>query len=374
MSFILWYFSLLLSILIITTIAKHPPSESTFSFEGTYNLRIGAEDRSLSVCEEPDSGVIFWGLSKIRSGKPGANTIDYVYAVGRDQSGMEKILYKKNKYMYEAECDSFWFKEEDDGARLIQYYLRYNPGEKYSQRYSLSTAKVTDDPTSIDSIYYLDKISDQVLGECFIYGDLTFDDIQIQYPTTYQSNDLTELGLCREKKTCYLIRIQKDSQNICSGIYEPETNEFYGVTAIDPMVPINYQWGKKLQIYVVKTTNPNCVRLSVLNVAEFYGDGENTHLVSSKCIASNLGFMLRLNQIDNIYGIDCPQTGPAPTTPPPTDICMEPKDEGTCNHFIKRYYYDQNRHKCKSFQYSGCGGNKNNFQSKTDCNKACKWI
>uniref|UniRef100_A0A2H1VZV7 SFRICE_029634 n=1 Tax=Spodoptera frugiperda TaxID=7108 RepID=A0A2H1VZV7_SPOFR len=40
--------------------------------------------------------------------------------------------------------------------------------------------------------------------------------------------------------------------------------------------------------------------------------------------------------------------------------------------YYKRYYYNKKERDCLSFIYSGCGGTKNNFQTRADCKKACK--
>uniref|UniRef100_A0A914ICG3 BPTI/Kunitz inhibitor domain-containing protein n=1 Tax=Globodera rostochiensis TaxID=31243 RepID=A0A914ICG3_GLORO len=52
-------------------------------------------------------------------------------------------------------------------------------------------------------------------------------------------------------------------------------------------------------------------------------------------------------------------------------ICTLPVVVGTCTAFVTRYYFDASTGKCKSFQYSGCGGNANNFQSLQSCHSTC---
>ncbi|KAL3072028.1 hypothetical protein niasHT_035710 [Heterodera trifolii] len=52
-------------------------------------------------------------------------------------------------------------------------------------------------------------------------------------------------------------------------------------------------------------------------------------------------------------------------------ICTLPLVVGTCTAFVTRYYFDASSGKCKPFQYSGCGGNENNFQSLQSCHSTC---
>ena len=49
---------------------------------------------------------------------------------------------------------------------------------------------------------------------------------------------------------------------------------------------------------------------------------------------------------------------------------MKP-DPGSCTSFKYRYYYDVQSAKCLHLNYSGCGGNNNNFDSFLDCLDAC---
>ncbi|GBL76652.1 hypothetical protein AVEN_107637-1 [Araneus ventricosus] len=61
-----------------------------------------------------------------------------------------------------------------------------------------------------------------------------------------------------------------------------------------------------------------------------------------------------------------------PGVPPPTNsVCMEPKDSGPCMALFPRWFYNQQTGQCEEFTYGGCSGNKNNFKTKNDCEKAC---
>nr|XP_053774833.1 tissue factor pathway inhibitor-like [Desmodus rotundus] len=74
---------------------------------------------------------------------------------------------------------------------------------------------------------------------------------------------------------------------------------------------------------------------------------------------------------------DVPVT-PTPPTRPTTLVyegpswCHTPADRGLCKVNITRFYYNSVTRKCLPFNYSGCGGNENNFTSKKACRKACK--
>ncbi|XP_076544630.1 spondin-1 isoform X2 [Osmia lignaria lignaria] len=52
-------------------------------------------------------------------------------------------------------------------------------------------------------------------------------------------------------------------------------------------------------------------------------------------------------------------------------ICREPMKEGGCNGNILRAYFNQTVGRCRLFSYSGCGGNRNNFQTEQDCRNVC---
>ncbi|XP_023226834.1 uncharacterized protein LOC111627489 [Centruroides sculpturatus] len=55
----------------------------------------------------------------------------------------------------------------------------------------------------------------------------------------------------------------------------------------------------------------------------------------------------------------------------PVPVCDQPKDSGNCKNFVHRWYYNKYTHNCESFQYGGCGGNNNNFETKELCEARC---
>nr|BAO65571.1 G038_VD_Conkunitzin_precursor_conopeptide [Conus geographus] len=53
------------------------------------------------------------------------------------------------------------------------------------------------------------------------------------------------------------------------------------------------------------------------------------------------------------------------------DVCLQPMDVGPCERQLPRYYFNAVQVTCKRFDYGGCGGNQNRFNSKDDCLKKC---
>jgi hypothetical protein len=48
------------------------------------------------------------------------------------------------------------------------------------------------------------------------------------------------------------------------------------------------------------------------------------------------------------------------------------KDEGLCTGNNSRWYFDSQAEACLQFSYSGCRGNRNNFQSREECERICQ--
>lgn len=55
----------------------------------------------------------------------------------------------------------------------------------------------------------------------------------------------------------------------------------------------------------------------------------------------------------------------------PKDPCFSPVDRGTCDGTERRFAYNPKTKRCQVFNYTGCGGNKNNFTHRRHCIKKC---
>ena len=53
------------------------------------------------------------------------------------------------------------------------------------------------------------------------------------------------------------------------------------------------------------------------------------------------------------------------------DICQLPMVVGRCRGAIPRYYYNSEEKACMPFNYGGCDGNENRFETQEDCEAAC---
>ncbi|KAF4073834.1 hypothetical protein AMELA_G00247940 [Ameiurus melas] len=52
-------------------------------------------------------------------------------------------------------------------------------------------------------------------------------------------------------------------------------------------------------------------------------------------------------------------------------ICRLPKEEGLCFGISKRYFFNMTSMRCEKFSYGGCNGNNNNFPDRISCMEYC---
>uniref|UniRef100_A0A8C3BKI0 BPTI/Kunitz inhibitor domain-containing protein n=1 Tax=Cairina moschata TaxID=8855 RepID=A0A8C3BKI0_CAIMO len=55
----------------------------------------------------------------------------------------------------------------------------------------------------------------------------------------------------------------------------------------------------------------------------------------------------------------------------PEDFCYLPSVCGNCKALFIRFFYNASSQRCEEFIYGGCGGNRNNFETKRECFQAC---
>ncbi|KAI0242254.1 PI-actitoxin-Axm2b [Lamellibrachia satsuma] len=58
-------------------------------------------------------------------------------------------------------------------------------------------------------------------------------------------------------------------------------------------------------------------------------------------------------------------------TPRLPALCKLPAVPGVCLAYFPRWFFNSKTGKCERFIYGGCGGNKNNFNRKEECDKTC---
>ncbi|XP_034436131.1 papilin b, proteoglycan-like sulfated glycoprotein isoform X2 [Hippoglossus hippoglossus] len=105
----------------------------------------------------------------------------------------------------------------------------------------------------------------------------------------------------------------------------------------------------------------------------------NQGCTQDDCIGSRYGCCLDgVTRAQGFGRAGCPEyqtTVDRPLSPPaapsPGNVCSLPRDEGICDTWMVRFYYDSGSGKCTEFWYGSCQGNANNFMSLEACQREC---
>ncbi|XP_054712860.1 protein AMBP-like isoform X2 [Uloborus diversus] len=111
-----------------------------------------------------------------------------------------------------------------------------------------------------------------------------------------------------------------------------------------------------------------CVQCNCEHIIEdnFWNCQKTPAHCDSKCIVEEI--------YEGCYVCRCDGESKIPDYPFPDypSACLEVKKEGNCNERLERYYYDVIASQCRTFIYTGCQGNHNNFQTLRECQDKCQ--
>ncbi|XP_039629616.1 BPTI/Kunitz domain-containing protein [Polypterus senegalus] len=114
-----------------------------------------------------------------------------------------------------------------------------------------------------------------------------------------------------------------------------------------------------------------------MNLDEGYGDGYFFRVYYNKTLDNCQPFSYRgsggnLNKFitDKMCMRNCSSKG-YEVYPESDKVCSMKVDPGFCQGRYLLFYYNSTKKACKTFSYTGCGGNGNRFVTKEICNETC---
>ncbi len=53
-------------------------------------------------------------------------------------------------------------------------------------------------------------------------------------------------------------------------------------------------------------------------------------------------------------------------------ICDLPVNKGNCSQRVNKWFYDKQERYCREFEFTGCNGNENKFETREQCIEICE--
>eukprot|EP00118_Oscarella_pearsei_P024673 m.306566 g.306566 ORF g.306566 m.306566 type:complete len:1681 (+) comp41359_c0_seq1:127-5169(+) len=100
------------------------------------------------------------------------------------------------------------------------------------------------------------------------------------------------------------------------------------------------------------------------------GGNENNFKSMADCQIFCLGADLTTVEPTTMLPLS-PTLGIFETEIPPDELCILPMAVGPCKALIPRYYFNFDVKRCERFNYGGCDGNANNFETLAECQSLC---
>jgi hypothetical protein len=55
------------------------------------------------------------------------------------------------------------------------------------------------------------------------------------------------------------------------------------------------------------------------------------------------------------------------------DLCDLPMVKGNCSQKVTKWFFDNKVKYCRQFEFSGCNGNENRFETRHQCTEICEF-
>ncbi|XP_037605955.1 papilin b, proteoglycan-like sulfated glycoprotein [Sebastes umbrosus] len=199
--------------------------------------------------------------------------------------------------------------------------------------------------------------------------------------------DLNSYPEARCGPTSRPVSVETCNSQACPGaqlvpsVQDPRSHETT-IRGFVPHVPANPSASRPhTSVAYPPVVGPHCAQ-------SFYGCCPDGHMSATgprnegcsreDCVQSRFGCCL--DGVTRAYGFGragCPefmtavQHPSSPASPPTGNVCSMPRDEGSCDTWKVRFYYDSGTGKCTEFWYGSCQGNANNFMTLEACQREC---
>ncbi|XP_048345721.1 collagen alpha-1(VII) chain-like isoform X2 [Sphaerodactylus townsendi] len=179
--------------------------------------------------------------------------------------------------------------------------------------------------------------------------------------------DKGEPGMTEEEIRLF-VRSEMSQHCACGGQFSPpDTRVLPNYPSTQPFPPVNAQIVPVLTLSHAEEEKgdhaPNIVNINEPEYEYFYTEDYEENLEADGTESPLLRDEVMSPKTDPKHGQQKTEQA---------DLCALYLDEGDCNNYTLKWYYNKKVSECRPFIYSGCKGNHNRFNSREACEHRCR--